>query len=238
MILLMKDYIDDEKPGVLGIGYAKERKTNRALKYRLWRRTNEVRKAINKYLNYKPRNIIDLGTADGEMLYDLSISFPDTEFLGVEYSRDLVEIAHQKNLSNVKIIEGDVNEVHKLVEVKFDVVIATAIIEHVDNPEVFMKRVYDLLKTDGILILTTPDPIWEHIATFVGHLQDEQHNEVPNLKRLRQLSEVSNLKVELLQKFMISPIGIIFEDQIEGILRSLGLSFMLANQLLVSKKIN
>ena len=233
----MKNYIDNEKSGVLGIGYAKERKINRALKYRLWRRTNEVRKAIIKYLDYEPRNIIDLGTADGEMLYDLSKYFPDTKFLGIEYSRDLVEIARQKNLSNVEIIEGDVNEVHKLVETKYDVVIATAVIEHVDDPEVFMKRVYNLLNVDGILILTAPDPIWERIATLVGHLQDEQHNEVPNLKRLRQLSELSNLKVELLQKFMISPIGIIFEDQIESILRSFGLSFMLANQLLVSRKI-
>ena len=234
----MKDYTHDEKSGVLDIGYARERKTNRALKYRLWRRTNEVRKAINKYLDYKPRNIIDLGTADGEMLYDLSTSFPDAKFLGVEYSRDLVEIANQKNLPSVKVIEGDVNEVHKLVETNYDVVIATAVIEHVDKPEVFMKRVYNLLNTNGILILTAPDPIWEHIATLVGHLEDEQHNEVPNLKRLKQLSETSNLKVELLQKFMISPIGIVFEDQIENILRSFGLSFMLANQLLVSRKIN
>ena len=79
----MKDYTHGEKSGVLDIGYARERKTNRALKYRLWRRTNEVRKAINKYLDYKPRNIIDLGTADGEMYMIYQQVFLMQNFLGL-----------------------------------------------------------------------------------------------------------------------------------------------------------
>ena len=232
----MSDYIDTKKSGVLGVGYAEQRKKKRALKYRLKRRTHEVNKAIKNYLNYHPKNIIDLGTADGEMLHMLSKNFNDTKFLGIEYNNDLVKYANKKNTHNVEIIKGDVNDIHEITKTKYDVVIATAVIEHVDNPEVFMKNIYNLLNTNGILVLTAPDPMWEHIATMVGHLEDEQHNEVPNIKRLRQLTEISNLRVELLQKFMISPIGMIFEEKIESFLRFTGMSFMLANQLLVARK--
>ncbi len=232
----MNNYNDKSKSGVLGIEYAKQRQTSRALKYRLWRRTNEVHKAINKYLNYTPKNILDLGTADGEMIFDLSKTFKETRFLGIEYNSDLVAHAQVNKTSNVEIMQGDVNEVEKFNDKEYDVVIATAVIEHVDNAEFFMNSVKSLLIEKGILILTAPDPMWEEIATMVGHLQDEQHNEVPNLKRLRDLAEKSELKVELLQKFMISPIGLIFEEKIETMLRTLRLDFMLANQLLVARK--
>ena len=43
----MKQKID--KHGVLDLGYAKRRETNRALKYRLWRRTFEVIESIKKF---------------------------------------------------------------------------------------------------------------------------------------------------------------------------------------------
>ena len=234
----MDKYNDISKQGVLGPGYATGRKNNRALKYRLWRRTQEVKNAIKGYLSYEAKNIIDLGTADGEMIFELSKSFPKTKFTGIEYNRELVQIANETKMRNVNIIEGDVNEISQLDNQKYDVVIATAIIEHVDNPELFMQNVFNLLNKHGILILTAPDPFWEKIATFVGHLHDEQHNEVPNLKRLKELSEKTSLKVELLKKFMISPIGLIYEEKIEKLFRSFGLSFMMANQLLIARKVS
>ena len=72
----MNNYNDDTKAGVLGIGYANQRKTSRALKYRLWRRTREVQKAILKYSQIPPKNIIDLGTAEGKMIFELSKNLP------------------------------------------------------------------------------------------------------------------------------------------------------------------
>lgn len=232
----MNNYNDDTKAGVLGIGYANQRKTSRALKYRLWRRTREVQKAIVKYSQIPLKNIIDLGTAEGKMIFELSKNLPETKFIGIEYNKDLADLAKKNKTENSEIIQCDVNDVHNLINQKFDVVIATAIIEHVESPEIFMKSVYEMLNTRGILILTAPDPIWEYIATKVGHLEDEQHNEVPNLKRLKELSEKANLKVELSQKFMISPIGFPMEEIIEKFMRLFGFSFMMANQLLVVRK--
>ena len=36
--------------------------------------------------------------------------------------------------------------------------------------------------------------IWEKIATFVGHLEEEQHHHIPNMKELKELN-ANNLKV-------------------------------------------
>jgi len=109
------------------------------------------------------------------------------------------------------------------------------VIEHVESPERFIEQLVRILKPGGLLVMTAPDPFWEHIATMVGHLADEQHHEVPNLKRLRSLAEGGGMKVVQAQKFMLSPVGMPAEFAIEKVARSLGLSFMMANQLLVAQ---
>ena len=66
---------------------------------------------------------------------------------------------------------------------------------------------------------------------------DEQHNEVPDLKKIRYYVETSGLKVDLAKKFMISPVGMPFEENLENILRLFKLDFVMANQLVVACKI-
>jgi len=225
----------DEKYGVLGVDYAEGRTSNKALKYRLWRRTHEVREAIKAYLEREPSSIVDLGTAEGRMLNELKISFPASRCVGVEYNQDLVDMATQLYPS-LEIYQGDVQNLTQFGAGEFDVAVATAVIEHVERPEKFIEQVVRILKPGGLLVMTAPDPFWEHIATMVGHLADEQHHEVPNLKQLRSLAEGGGMKVVQAHKFMLSPVGMPSEFAVERIVRAVGLSFMMANQLVVSRK--
>jgi ubiquinone/menaquinone biosynthesis C-methylase UbiE len=225
----------EEKHGVLGKDYAEGRNINTALKYRLLRRTKEVTEGILSYVGNSPKDIIDFGTAEGKMLNELSISFPDANCTGVEYNPDLVELGKQL-FPHLNITQGDLENLDSLENNKYDVAVATAVIEHLENPFKFLEDAYRVLKPEGIIIMTAPDPFWEHIATMVGHLEDEQHHEVPNLKRLKEYLSVSNFDILKAQKFMLSPIGLPAEIFIEKLVRGLGCNFLFANQLVIGRK--
>lgn len=221
--------------GILGTEYADGRVKSRALKYRLWRRTHEVREAISYYLDTEVGSIIDLGTAEGRMLNELSTSFPRCDCTGVEYNKDLVRLGRTL-FPHLNLLHGDVENLRRFRAKSFDVAVATAVIEHVLSPEKFISEVSRIVRPGGLLIMTAPDPFWEKIATFVGHLADEQHNHVPNLGQMQQLASFGGFEILCAKKFMISPIGMPWEFQAERVLEFVNLSLLMANQLVVARR--
>ena len=225
--------------GLLNKDYAEGRKKKRSLKYRLWRRGYEVSKAIKLYKKErvdtnKPLKVLDLGCADGLMIKNLSKEFKISA-TGIELSKDLYERA-VVNCPDAVIINSDINEINFSEDEKFDLIICTAVLEHLENPSKVVSKIFNLLSVNGITVWTVPDPFWEKIATLVGHLDDEQHHHIPNIKELKKLANSNNLKVIEAKKFMFSPIGFPLEVKIEKILIKLRLSALMANQLLIAKK--
>ena len=225
--------------GLLNKDYAEGRKKKRSLKYRLWRRGYEVSKAIKLYKKErvdtnKPLKVLDLGCADGLMIKNLSKEFKISA-TGIELSKDLYERA-VVNCPDAVIINSDINEINFSEDEKFDLIICTAVLEHLENPSKVVSKIFNLLSVNGITVWTVPDPFWEKIATLVGHLDDEQHHHIPNIKELKKLANSNNLKVVEAKKFMFSPIGFPLEVKIEKILIKLRLSALMANQLLIAKK--
>ena len=225
--------------GLLNIDYAEGRKKKRSLKYRLWRRGYEVSKAIELYKKEffdtkKTLKVLDLGCADGLMLKKLCKDFKISA-TGIELSKDLYERA-VINCPDAKIINSDINEIDFSENEKFDLIICTAVIEHLEDPSKVVSKIFNLLSKKGITVWTVPDPFWEKIATFVGHLEEEQHHHIPNIKELKELANSNNLKVVEAKKFMFSPIGFPLEISIERLLIKLRLSALMANQLLIAKK--
>ena len=166
--------------GVSNKKYALGRKTKRSLRYRLKRRTYEVIQAIHKYHPSKIDAILDIGTAEGAMLSSIKKKFPQTECIGLEYSQELIEMNQDKN---IKIIQGDAQNL-PFEDNSFNVVIATAVIEHLSQPSKLLSESYRVLKRDGILILTTPDPFFDRIAEILSR-EETEHQETFNLKILK-----------------------------------------------------
>lgn len=219
--------------GTLGLQYAIHRNTKTSLKYRLWRRTHEVLSLIERYSKRPVECIIDLGAADGKMLKMIHNHYPESQCVGVEYSDELV--TYSKDVfPELEIVQGDIQSIN-YPENTFDVAVATAVIEHVPNPEKVIHEARRVLRSDGIFILTSPDPFWERIATMVGHLNDDQHNKVMNIEQLSSLLTKGGFDVLEKKKFMISPFGLPFEFGIERCIRRFKLDFMLANQIIIGK---
>lgn len=212
--------------------YYWERKNKLAPRYRLKRRGNEVIKIIKKYFPEKPQNILDIGSADGLMLSRIKKEFPESSCIGIKYAKELIG----KNTDpNILIIQGDAQNL-LFQDDTFDIAIATAIIEHLDRPMLMLKETKRILKKNGILILTTPNPIFEKVGEIIGKFSREEHQQAFNLKILEKYFRETGFEVAEKQMFMFSPVGFPLEIQIEKIIKFLGLKFLLLNQLIVGKK--
>ena len=218
--------------GVLSKEYAVARQIKRSHIYRLKRRTFEVLKSIKTFHPEKPGTILDIGTADGLMLRNLKDTFPKTTCVGIEYARDLMACCESKT---IHLIQGNAL-VLPIKDDTFDVVVATAIIEHVSEPIQLIREAFRVLRKNGILIITTPHPFWEGIATYIGHLKKDEHHELITLSKLISLFNTVGFEITNAEQFMISPIGLPFEMIFEIMLKLCKLNFLLLNQKIIGKK--
>lgn len=109
-------------------------------------------------------------------------------------------------------------------------------IEHVPEPEKMIIECYRVMRQDGISIFTTPDPFFEHIATKIGHLNEEEHEKTFKLSELVSLLKSKGFRILKAEKFMVSPLGFPYEVEIEKIIKMIGFGFLLLNQLVVGHK--
>jgi ubiquinone/menaquinone biosynthesis C-methylase UbiE len=220
------------KKGVLSLEYREKRK-KRAERYRLLRRAEEVLKVIRAYKGDKIDSVLDIGTADAAMLDMLDKTLSIKTPVGLDFSIELLKTNTNPKLN---LLGGDAAKL-PFKGGSFDVVVATAVIEHVPEPGEMIDECNRVLKRGGICVLTTPDPLFERIATKIGHLEKGQHVKTFKLSELSSLLESRGFKVLRAEKFMMSPVGFPHEIKIEKIMKAGKLNFLLLNQLIVGQKL-
>jgi len=226
------DHEPSVEDGVYGIDYYEGRHKKLQLVYRLRRRTDEVERALRTYTNGPLKTIVDLGTADGLMLRNLRERIGTLKFLGIDYSLELLKA---QPLDGIHKTRADVQKVPVLTG-SADAVIATAVIEHVPDPDGMMKECARILRPAGLVIITTPAPFMEKVSSALGILKESGHHMTLNLKQLKTMSQKAGFTVVEASKFMFSPIGFPAEKTIERIFGPIGLRLLMANQLLVARR--
>lgn len=76
---------------------------------------------------------------------------------------------------------------------KFDTIITTDVLEHIEEPNVFFSEIVKLLKDDGKLILSTPFLYWIHEAPYDYYRYTEF--------KLRNLCKQNNLEIIQLKPY-------------------------------------
>lgn len=110
---------------------------------------NKIIFFLKKY-NTKEKSLLDFGSGKGELLKSLK-NFEFSKLSGT----DLFQ--RPENLeSQINWYELDLNEEIKIDD-KFDFIICSETIEHLENPRHIFRSISKLLKKNGVLILTMPN---------------------------------------------------------------------------------
>ncbi len=122
---------------------------------------------INKYYPIKEgkgKKLIEYGCATGAaatVLKDYGFDVTATDI-----SKYAVKKA-QKNYKGIKFLVQDMEK--PFINGKFDIALAFDVIEHLPHPEIGIKNVYNLLKTGGAVIFSTPND-YPHVSNDPTHV--------------------------------------------------------------------
>ena len=152
------------------------------------------RVASVRYLEkkYKFKSILDFGCGSGGMIKTLSTFY---ETLGIEPDLEARELAIQKGSKVYESAELAIND-----GVLVDVVTLFHVVEHFYNPTIELKRIHNLLRPNGLVIIETPNS-YDALLTKYANLEFQHftywshHPMLHSHKSLEVLVERNNFKV-------------------------------------------
>lgn len=127
-----------------------------------WFRWEEIELRIKEYLkqtNADKLSVLDYGCGTGWLSNQLS---KYAEVTGIDISDKAILLASKK-YPQVSFIAFDASskEVEKLGNKKFDIIVSSEVIEHIENQSGYFDNMMSFLKAKGLLVLTTPNGKWK-----------------------------------------------------------------------------
>ena len=114
-------------------------------------RLNQMLEFATKY-NLKNKKIIEIGCGKGNML-DI-IEEAKMKAYGLEYSADSIKIAKD---AGRRVIKGFIEDLDEIEHGPFQGFICFNYLEHVPNPKLAIKKIYNNLNLDGVGLVTVPN---------------------------------------------------------------------------------
>ena len=105
----------------------------------------------SEFPQFKSGRIADIGAGFGLFLEELRKVWPDAVMSAIEPSSRMAKICREKNIHVIQTMLEDIVASSD----SFDMITMFELFEHLIDPEYFMKKVYELLRDDGVLIITT-----------------------------------------------------------------------------------
>lgn len=147
--------------------------------------------------------VLDVGCGVGAM----TAFVPPERYLGVDLDPESVEDARRRHPRHafMTVSEFEANPTAE----PFDVIVALAVIEHIDAPAQWLDRYARRLKPSGCFVLTTPHPMfdWVHetgakFGIFSREAADE-HEELIDRRRMAQIAQDANLTMATYRRFLL-----------------------------------
>lgn len=75
-----------------------------------------------------------------------------------------------QTIERLRLVNGNLNQpIAALPDASIDVALSLAVLEHLDEPDVFAREVYRVLRPGGVLLLTTPGPTSKPLLEFLAY---------------------------------------------------------------------
>ena len=179
--------------------------------------SNYVLGLLNKYSNFKVNSLLELGGGSGNHAYYLS---EDIDFIyGVELSFKMVELALKRNISNYKVIHGDICKNHYPNQ-KFDCAISLFhVISYLNTNEQIIscfKSVNEQLRSGSIFLFDvwyTPAVYSMKPETRLKKIENKEfkvvriaqgkcdyENSVVNVNYSIFIEDIKNMKYEFIEE--------------------------------------
>lgn len=109
---------------------------------------NEIREIAKIYQIEK---IADIGCGFGVVSKELS-QFGEID--GYDIDKNAIFLAKKKNGVNVNFFQLDLMKINK--KNYYDLIVCSEVLQYLKNEDLFFKKIYSLLKQNGVLVLTVP----------------------------------------------------------------------------------
>jgi len=111
-----------------------------------------------------------------------------SQYTGIDNSLDQLDIL------NLKLLPGNIENLSELVPPdSHDTIIALALIEHIDNPDIFLRACYNIIKSGGKIILTTPPPRSKFILELISRMGIIDRREIDEHKNYFTLIDLTKM---------------------------------------------
>lgn len=144
-------------------------------------------------------SVLDIGCGYGALARSIAINKPNSKVLGIDYDTDRYNQAvNSKNPSNLKFIFGDANKIS--LEMSFDVVVLSNILEHINDRVKFMITLQENSKAKKYLIRVPcyerdwQVPLREQIG--LNYFNDDDHKIEHKLVEFKE--EVINFNLNIM----------------------------------------
>ena len=123
----------------------------------------------NEMLKYfRGGSLVDLGCFNSFLTKIAKDKYKDSDIWGIDYA-DAVIAYMQKQFPNIHFMENDIYNL-KLKNSSFNYATAGELIEHLENPRLFIKEAMRILKPGGVLAISTPLE-----ETGIGEIDKDRH---------------------------------------------------------------
>jgi len=115
-----------------------------------------------KVLPHLRGNLLEIGCGTSPLVHEFSASY--TSYTGCDLDAELIErLSTRYPEATYEVVDLDRQDLPRD-WVAFDTILATAVIEHLFNLEMVMRRLADRLADGGRILLTTPTPFGNDIV--------------------------------------------------------------------------
>jgi SAM-dependent methyltransferase len=142
--------------------------------------------------------VLDAGCGTGHRLAGVARRYARAEFVGIDMTTASLEVAEQltarHRLRNVRLQEGNLLDLK--VSGKFDLVISSGVIHHLEDPRRGLQNLASLLSPDGVLVVWLYHAIGEHDRLMARELLRTMWNPATGLEQGVRLMRELGLQLE------------------------------------------
>lgn len=143
---------------------------------------------LSLYKSIKETKVLDIGCGNGNI--SMFLGRLGYNVLGIDVSEKAINKAQQLNdLRNVSFKTVSAEELSQM-EVQYDAIICSEVLEHLISPEIILHAISKILKDDGILFVTVPNGKGPREVMITKPVQKLQQNNGIALKGLTQIKKL------------------------------------------------